>query len=197
MNSHRGWDPGALEVATFLSQQVDAPLYEMSVTRLLIEMNRSLDSDELLSEYSCGLPDVEKKSILQEFYLPYRSSIEDAIIRIDKPVLHLSIHSFTPVLNDVVREVDIGLLFDPARSNEVLICHRLKKSLEEQLPGLAIRFNEPYKGTDDGLTTFLRSRFDTDSYSGIEIEINQKFVNSDTFMTIQTELSKAISSLQG
>jgi hypothetical protein len=39
---------------------------------------------------------------------------------------------------------------------------------------MKVRFNYPYKGTSDGLTTTLRKKFGP-QYVGIEIEINQKF----------------------
>jgi predicted N-formylglutamate amidohydrolase len=35
-----------------------------------------------------------------------------------KPVLHLSIHSFTPIWSGVERKVDIGILFDPDNKSE-------------------------------------------------------------------------------
>ena len=33
--------------------------------------------------------------------------------------------------------------------------------------------NQPYKGSSDGLTTYLRNKFETSQYLGIELEVNQ------------------------
>jgi len=39
-----------------------------------------------------------------------------------------------------------------------------------------VRRNYPYAGKNDGFTTYLRRRFPSDAYLGIELEINQKHV---------------------
>ena len=73
--------------------------------------------------------------------------------------------------------MDIGLLFDPARRLESQICDALIQSLALSMPSYRIRFNEPYLGIDDGLTTYLRTRFDDSDYAGVEIEISQKLIS--------------------
>src|SRR5690606_10753315 len=93
------------------------------------------------------------------YYYPHRNSVEDVISKLTKPVLHLSIHTFTPVLDGKERSVDVGLLFDPDRTAETEFCGRFLDGLELMLPGMRIEFNEPYKGTDDGFTTYLRTKF--------------------------------------
>jgi len=55
LESHRGWDPGALEVAQFLVDQLQVQSFLMPVTRLLIEMNRSLDNPQLFLNSVTGL----------------------------------------------------------------------------------------------------------------------------------------------
>ena len=39
---------------------------------------------------------------------------------------------------------------------------------------MRVRFNYPYAGRADGLTTALRRRFPDAAYAGIELEINQR-----------------------
>ncbi len=192
LNSHRGWDPGAREVAAYLAEQFKAPLYTMLITRLLIEMNRSLDSTTLFSEFTSELPDIDKADLIAQFYSPYHQSIERTIRQSEKPTLHLSIHSFTPVFNGTTRSVDIGLLFDPARVKEKEFCEQVKKKLDHQLPDVTTRFNEPYKGTDDGIATMLRKKFPGREYLGIEIELNQKFVDTPILASIRKALYQAI-----
>ena len=39
--------------------------------------------------------------------------------------------------------------------------------------------NFPYLGTDDGFTTYLRTKFADADYAGIELEVNQIFSNQN------------------
>ena len=89
-------------------------------------------------------------------------------------IVHLGIHSFTPVLNGKVRNTDIGILYDPSRPQERAYAQVIKSEIKRLYPTMKVRFNYPYKGTTDGLTTTLRKKFGQ-RYVGIEIEINQKF----------------------
>ena len=93
--------------------------------------------------------------------------------------IHISVHSFTPQLNHVLRNADIGLLYDPRREAEKQLCLALQFELGRDRPDLTIRRNYPYRGTDDGLTRYLRCRFAADQYLGIELEVNQKWPLGD------------------
>lgn len=199
LQSHRGWDPGTLALAQYLSRELEIPLVSCTVSRLLIEMNRSLGHPQLFSEFSASLSNGQKAQLFAKYYYPYRekikSNIERNIIH-EKATLHFSIHSFTPILNGHTRMVDIGLLFDPSRSLELLICTQIQNELQKQLPDMQIKFNEPYLGIDDGLTTYLRVQYEDKIYAGIEMEINQKWVGTEQFTDIKQALKNAISSLQ-
>jgi predicted N-formylglutamate amidohydrolase len=107
-------------------------------------------------------------------------------------VLHLSVHTFTPVLNGIERNVDIGLLFDPARKNEVKICDAIRDSIEKTSPFFRIEFNEPYKGIDDGFTTHLRTLFHDSAYMGVEIEVNQKLIEQNQLGLVSETLITAV-----
>lgn len=195
LQSHRGWDPGALEIARFLAAECSAPLFSCETTRLLIEPNRSLHSHQLYSEYSQRLYDTDHDLILRQYYYPHRNSVEDVISKASKPALHLSIHSFTPVLDGITRMVDVGILFDPDRKGESDFSKKLLDGLEQALPRLAIKLNEPYKGTDDGFTTYLRTKFDDHEYLGIEIEVNQKYLGTEKWDMIAMGLKDVLSEI--
>ena len=192
LSSHRGWDPGALEMAIFLSKNLDAPLFKCETTRLLIEPNRSLSSSSLFSEFSQSLSTELREEVLQCYYYPHRNTIEQLIRNSTERTLHLSIHSFTPVWDGNVRKVDVGILFDPARKGEVEFSEHYYLQLKKLLPSFTIEFNEPYKGTDDGLTTHLRTLFPDESYLGIEIEVNQKYARSPQWQMLSESLCKGI-----
>lgn len=193
LSSHEGWDPGAFLIAKQISKNLNCLLFSCQITRLLIEANRSEDSPQLFSRFSSDLPKSEKEALLEKIYRPYRNTIQTAIASAPKPVLHFSVHTFTPVLNGEERKVDIGLLFDPDRKMESGICRHLSEYLLTRLGKMSIKFNEPYKGIDDGFTTYLRAKFSDAEYAGIELEVNQKWKNRQT--EISTSMAEAIRSI--
>ena len=176
METHRGYDLGALDLFNTLKPLADHS-YFSETSRLLVELNRSLHHPKLFSEYSEKLSGEEKKEVLDTYYFPYRNSVENEIaaaLQEGEKVLHISVHSFTPSLNGLERNADIGLLFDPARREEKNFCALLKKNLLVEDPELRVCFNYPYLGKADGFPTYLRKVF-KENYSGIELEVNQKF----------------------
>lgn len=182
LNSHRAWDAGALILARELSCKLNAPLIASETSRLLVDLNRSLHHHHLFSEFTRHCEKETKKNILREFYFPYRNKVEMEIgemLKSGKPVIHFSIHSFTPELNDEIRNADIGLLYDPVRKNETGLCKQLQALIRKTGRGIIVRRNYPYRGNADGLTTCLRKRFPQSKYLGIEIEINQRHVVTD------------------
>lgn len=176
LESHEGWDPGSWQIGNFLSDGLNAKLFGCHTSRLLIEANRSLDNAQLFSRFTHSIGEHEKHGLINSFYLPYRQQVESEITKTQDPVLHLSIHTFTPNFNGHERDVDIGLLFDPARQSEHQFCTRYQLELSQLLPSFRIQFNKPYLGIDDGFTTYFRRQFGDEKYAGIEIEVNQKFV---------------------
>lgn len=180
--SHRGYDPGALLMAKAIARQFGAPLFAAATSRLLIDLNRSVGHPQLFSEITRNLPAAAKQQILARYYRPYRERVETAIadaIQQGQRVLHLSSHSFTPQLHGEVRKAGIGLLYDPSSEWEQSLCRRWQQSLRQELPGLTIRRNYPYTGTADGFTAYLRRRYASGWYAGIELEVNQKYFLDD------------------
>lgn len=183
LNSHRGVDIGASDAAHFIAKKLSVSLTKANVSRLLIDCNRSLRHPKIFSEWTQGIETYKKQQLINQYYQPYRQQVIESIKQIiakEKSVFHLSVHSFTPELAGEIRNCDIGLLYDPKRTQEKLICHRLKYLLKENAPFFKTRFNYPYRGTSDGFATALRRMFLPNEYFGIELEINQKyFLNSN------------------
>jgi predicted N-formylglutamate amidohydrolase len=177
--THRAYDPGALTLARDLARAFDAPLVASTVTRLLVELNRSPGHPQLYSEVTRDLPRSEKARIVARYYEPYRREVEERVAQATaarRPVIHISVHSFVPVLNGSKRNADIGLLYDPARASEQALCAKWSQSLAARASPLRVRRNYPYRGYADGLTTHLRRRYGGRRYVGVEIEVNQKHV---------------------
>lgn len=172
--SHRGHDAGSLALARRLAGILDAPLFAGRWTRLLVDLNRSVGHPRLFSEITRALPHKEQLGIIEKYYRPYRAKVEQAVARTihHARVLHISVHSFTPTMNNEVRNADIGLLYDPARPAERRLAQHWKRHLVSELV-LRVRCNYPYRGTADGFTTYLRKQFPDPAYAGIELELNQ------------------------
>lgn len=175
LTTHRGYDIGIAPVARQIAATLNVPLIACGTSRLLIEVNRSLHHRALFSPFSCSLPDAEKRWLIEQIWRPHREAVAQAVtdhIHHDRRVLHLSLHSFTPVLDGCVRTADVGLLYDPQREAEKCFALSLQRALR-QATDRRVRRNYPYRGAADGLTTALRRSFKSDDYLGLEIEINQ------------------------
>jgi predicted N-formylglutamate amidohydrolase len=177
--THRGWDPGALVLAREMADRFGAPLYFDTTTRLLVDLNRSVGTPDLHSEATRHLPLTARRAILDRYYHPHRRKAEGAIgagVESGRRVVHIASHSFTPELNGQVRTADIGLLYDPARPGEVDFANAWLAALARRDATLRLRRNYPYLGTSDGLTMALRRRHPPEHYVGIELEVNQRYV---------------------
>lgn len=176
--SHRGHDIGALALAETLSRTLSARLYATTATRLLIDCNRSPgNARSLFSEFTRTLDPRERAFILDSYHRPHWNAVESAVaseIQRGKGVLHLGVHTFTPVLKGRTRRADVGLLYDPSRPLETGLCRWWQEALCAAAPKLTVRRNYPYRGTGDSLPGHLRIRFPEDGYLGIEIEVNQQ-----------------------
>ena len=179
LETHRGFDAGALLMAQELAQSFGAPLVSSTVSRLLVDLNRSVGHPRLHFDALPKSPADLRQQVLEACYRPYRHEAEHQVMQAlasHGRVIHLSSHSFTPELDGKVRKADIGLLYDPARPGEADLCERWKAVLNAHAPWLTVRRNYPYAGKGDGLTAYFRRRLTPDRYVGIELELNQKHV---------------------
>ena len=180
LDSHRGYDPGALVMARALARAFAAPLVASTTSRLLVDLNRSIGHPRLLSDATtrrCRRRARAHRRRATTGPTATRSTraIERAIARSGR-VIHVSSHSFTPVLDGEVRHADVGLLYDPCRDGERELCARWKASLAARAPQLRVRRNYPYAGKGDGVTRTCGKRFPPRAYVGVELEINQAIV---------------------
>ncbi|MDB5886888.1 MAG: N-formylglutamate amidohydrolase [Polaromonas sp.] len=177
--THRGWDPGALELARQMAGTLGAPLFAATTTRLLIDLNRSIGHRQLHSEATRGLPPAVRLGMAAEHYRPHRDAVESEVARLiagGRRVIHIASHSFTPELRGVVRNADVAWLYDPRRAGERAWASHWLSALRQRRPDLRLRRNYPYQGKGDGLTSLLRKRHAPAHYVGLELEVNQRFV---------------------
>lgn len=197
LQTHRGYDPGALALARDLSKAFNAELIYSTTSRLLVELNRSPGHPQLWSEATRVLPHAERQRLLERYYHPYRTQVEAQVasaLASGKRVVHVSSHSFTPRLHGEVRRADVGLLYDPRRKMERELCLAWQHTIRETPSELIVRRNYPYRGTGDGLTTYLRRLHSQNRYAGIEIEVNQKYPLADarTWRALRSALIKSL-----
>ena len=185
--THRAYDIGALKVFRKLVKFAKPEFScEGKFSRLFVDLNRTITNKSAFSEYY-GVLEARDKAAAEKvkaeaikYWTEYRANVEKFVkknINADNKgaaIVHLGIHSFTPVLNGRPRNTDIGILYDPARPQERAYANVIRDEIKRLYPHMKVRFNYPYKGTSDGLTTSLRKKFGP-RYVGIEIEINQKF----------------------
>jgi predicted N-formylglutamate amidohydrolase len=191
--SHRGWDPGALGIAVefcmglgFHRWLARSTHIEARTSRLVVDLNRSERSPTVFSEFTRELPPDQRERILVEHYRPYRTRVEAAVresIDAGLRVAHVSVHTFTPVLGADRREFDAGILFDPAREPEATIARDWIGAIGGTGEPIDVRANQPYLGTDDGLTTTLRGVFGAEDYIGIEVEVRNDLVQESDEQT--------------
>ncbi|MDR2928920.1 MAG: N-formylglutamate amidohydrolase [Cytophagaceae bacterium] len=180
VNTHRGFDDGALSLFRAIEQRCHVIFsIHSEVTRLLVDSNRSIYRSSLFSEFTKTLDHKTKNELLQLYYYPFRRAFREQVVNaIDggDTVFHLSVHAFTPEINGKVRDADIGLLFNPAHGTEKRMAVEWRRILKQTFPKFVIRFNYPFLGKPDGHVAPLRKEFGN-KYTGFEIELNSKHAN--------------------
>lgn len=149
---HIAVDLGSRAVAALLAELLGAPLIMANYSRLVVDMNRSLNDPTAFIPVSDGtvipgnqnLGAAEKQRRADSIYRPYHAAIDN---RIDEflrqgcvPVI-ISIHSFTPVLENLRRPWHIGVLWDKDPRIALPLLARLRQN-----PELLVGDNEPYSG---------------------------------------------------
>ena len=202
LETHRGWDLGALQLAGQMATALGAPLFASTTTRLLIDLNRSIGHRQLYSEATRGLPLAARRDLVAQYYRPHRDTVEGEVARLiaaGRRVVHIASHSFTPELHGVVRRADVGWLYDPHRAGEGPFALQWLTAFGRLRPDLRLRRNYPYKGKCDGLTALLRKRHPAHQYVGMELEVNQRFVieGGPAWTALQADLTRALANVVG
>ena len=197
--SHIAWDPGALAVSHQLSDLLDAPLVQSTVSRLVIDCNRDLDAPDLiwtLSETTRiaaneNLPPEERQYRIEHFHKPYHASIEtllEARRHAGQETVLVCMHSFTPVYHGVARPWPIGLIHgaDPAYTRALF------DALTNAEPGLNIGWNEPYAALN-GVTLTLEKHGDERGLDATMIEIRNDEILEPAGVTLwSTRLARCL-----
>ena len=152
LNSHRGWDIGAEDVARRLTDLLRAPLILQRYSRLVIDANRPPGSQSSIPEISDGETIHGNRNLTAEDRQARRLAIFDPMDRAIAGVFSaqrrcaaFSIHSFTPHFNGKQRPWHAG--FITRRSMDT--ANQMRAFLSCASPNLNIAVNEPYRIGDD------------------------------------------------
>jgi predicted N-formylglutamate amidohydrolase len=188
-------DFGALDVARAFGERLGVTPATATVTRLVVDLNRSPYHRNVFSEYTRPLSGDEKRAAMDAHYWPYRKDVERRVERAVRGgafVLHVSAHSFTPELRGEVRNCDVGLLYDPRSGSERRFVADWHAALGVHAPSLRVRRNYPYLGVSDSLVTHLRRVHGARAYAGVELEVNQKHVGTPGWRAFVAALTDAL-----
>jgi predicted N-formylglutamate amidohydrolase len=174
---HVAWDPGALAVSLQLSDLLDAPLVHSTVSRLVVDCNRTLEAVDLISPISerteipgnAGLTPEDRHRRIAEFHTPFHNAITSVLDARDAQGLasiFIAIHSFTPVYKDVRRPWPIGVL----HGRDAAFTARLRDALAADDPALEVGWNQPYAALS-GVTYTLEHHGDGRGLTSSMIEI--------------------------
>jgi len=196
LSSHRGYDPGSLVVARQIAERLQAPLEFSTISRLVVDLNRSLGSPQLFSKFIMDEDQATHQQILDSYYHPYRQRVTQWVAQQTPQhhvAIHFSVHTFTPRFRGQRRHFEMGVLFDPQRRQENRLCKQLIQRLNA--PRFRVFANQPYLGIDDGLTTTLRTQFADDHYVGIEFELNNR-ISKRTDPTIRHWCDRLVQAIE-
>ncbi|MES2662213.1 MAG: N-formylglutamate amidohydrolase [Pseudomonadota bacterium] len=175
LDTHRGYDIQAKLIVEKLYKKINtlsflSVLYLGNFSRLLIDLNRPLESKSLFSEFTRYS---NKQVFLLKIHKHYWDQIEAWVFKRlqsnNNYVVHLAIHSFTPIWKGKLRNTDIGILFHPKSHIEKKLANQMRMKIKQEWPEGKIYFNRPYSGSSPCLPNYLREKF-SNQFLGFEIE---------------------------
>jgi len=159
MELHIAYDIGARQVAKLLSEKFDAVALIANYSRLLVDLNRypgdpaqmPLVSDGHRIPGNEGLDQQQLESRLNKYFYPYHQQhgklVEQLKNRFQQPLI-LSIHSFTPVMQDITRPWHFGVLWDEDEALAMNLITALTNRGNKEQPPLVIGDNQPYSASE-------------------------------------------------
>jgi predicted N-formylglutamate amidohydrolase len=185
MHKHVAYDIGTRKLIHRLSQHLDAPAVLAGYSRLLVDLNRSLEDPSIMPEVSDNisipgnqnLTRAQRSERIHCFYTPYRSAIDHMLHRFrtrGQVPAFIAIHSFTPEMAGVVRPWHAGMLWD----KDPRIPIPLMKKLRGRPENFHIGDNQPYSGRHPADYT-IDHHAESAGLPHVSIEIRQDLVSTD------------------
>lgn len=111
-------DIGTAQFTTDFAKRTGSPALLARFSRLLIDVNRPLDSDTLIRDkcdnkpvlIGTGIAAEDKQKRIDEYWTPYRQAFDRLLSEYTDVELVLGIHSFTPNYEGQQRTMEVGVL---------------------------------------------------------------------------------------
>jgi predicted N-formylglutamate amidohydrolase len=176
--THIAWDPGAEDVARRVAEQLDAPLVVSRYSRLVIDCNRPLASEESIAVTSagtlvpgnCAISSADRALRAAALFRPYHRAIAQVLNQrsaAGRRSLLLSIHSFTPVLNGGRRPWQVAFSYGRDARLALLLLKAFTADGE-----MVVGHNQPY-GVDDSTDYTIPVHGEQRGLPHVLIEIRQ------------------------
>lgn len=186
LDLHIAIDIGAAPLTRSLAARLDAPAILGTVSRLVLDLHREPDHPNLVPKHSdgyeiAGNAEAYHKERLERFHVPYHRAIEERI-EAQRPALILSIHSFTPCLEQggSPRPWEVGILYNEDE--------RAARPAIEWLrgQGFVTGDNKPYSGKL--LNATLNRHGEGNGIPSIAIEVRNDLIRDETGVQRWTEI---------
>lgn len=182
LGRHISSDIGIAGLGRAIAARLETPLVMTNYSRLMIDVNRSLDDPTSICVISDGavvpgnrdLTPEERQYRAGTFFQPYHDTIDGFIVRSlnagTVPAV-VALHSFTRFFNGRERPWDIGLLWyqDPRLVKPLLA--RLK-----EVPELKVGENQPYSGAN-GHGFSMEYHANSRGLANVLIEVRQDHIH--------------------
>lgn len=173
IGSHWSYDLGAADLTRELATALGAAAVLSRFSRLLCDPNRAETDPSVFRDraegrglrINTGLDEAERERRLAAYHRVYHAVV-DRVVAAHPGHTLLSIHTFTPVYEGQVREVEIGVLFDTEDDLGV----DLALGLADR--GLAAWLNEPWSGKE-GLIYSADRHARAHGRRALELEVRQ------------------------
>ncbi|MDQ2764432.1 MAG: N-formylglutamate amidohydrolase [Pseudomonadota bacterium] len=180
---HIGWDIGIGELGPILAEALDAVFIRQTYSRLVIDCNRDPARDDAMPEISDltvipGNRDLDagrRAARVAAIQTPYQEAIAAEIARRDaagQGTILVSLHSFTPAMQNVPRPWQVGVLHD---GGDAAFARALIGAFEAD-PALTVGDNEPYSMDAIDYTVPLHAYPKRRPYA--EIEVRQDLIGT-------------------
>ncbi len=151
-----------------------------SFPRLLVDANRAEGHPDLfrpvadgeLVMINQGLSPSERE-LRMRYHRPFHQAVDTALLDCRAPLL-FSVHSFTPVYEGTIRNVELGSSYDDQEEH----AFALGAALARELPNVA--YNEPWSGKD-GLIYSAETHSRRNHRVALEIEVRQDLAVDPTY----------------
>ena len=175
LNLHIAHDIGVAALARAMNQAIGIPAVLGGMSRLVIDLNREADCDQAIPEQSDGhqipgnhISADQRAMRIARYWWPYHNAVTAAIARY-KPVLLVSLHSFTPELESIPTEArpwEVGILYNKDDRAARVAIPALRAV------GVCVGDQLPYSGLELNASMDRHGEAAGNAYLGIEMRQN-------------------------